>query len=212
MGAVYKVSFTKPLPAGAKIIIRKGKRFAEWKDGKGKIQTAALTSAGDRIAIESNTYTAKYRDGSGIVRLVATGCTDKTAAQSVLHDLETRAARVKGKIITAAEDVMIDHQDTLLADRKTAESKIAAGHFAAFFEHQNAKGVTAKQIDDTRSRLHRLAADCKFVRLSDLAAVQLERWLVSQQAEGMGAQNPQRLPRSLVDVCQLVRPNRPAVE
>ena len=30
MGTVYKETFTKPLPAGAKIIVRKGQRFAEW--------------------------------------------------------------------------------------------------------------------------------------------------------------------------------------
>ena len=177
MGTIYKGAFTKPLPAGAKIIVRKGERLAEWKDAKGKIQTAPLTAAGDRITVKSGTYTAKYRDGAGIVRRVATGCTDKTAAQSVLNDLETRAARVKGKILTPAEDGMIDHQDTLLAD-----------HVAAFFEHQDAKGVTDKQINETRSRLDRVAADCKFVRLSDLAGVQLERWLLARQkTDDMGA-------------------------
>ena len=68
MGTVYKETFTKPLPAGAKIIVRKGQRLAEWKDAKGKTRTAPLTAAGDRIAVEAGTYTAKYRDGSGIVR------------------------------------------------------------------------------------------------------------------------------------------------
>ena len=71
MGTVYKETFTKPLPAGAKIIVRKGQRLAEWKDAKGKTRTAPLTAAGDRIAVEAGTYTAKYRDGSGIVRKVA---------------------------------------------------------------------------------------------------------------------------------------------
>ncbi len=70
MGNVYKETFTKPLPAGAKIIVRKGRRLAEWKDAKGKTRTARLTAAGDRIAVEAGTYTAKYRDGSGVVRKV----------------------------------------------------------------------------------------------------------------------------------------------
>ena len=44
MGTVYKETFTKPLPAGAKIIVRKGQRLAEWKDAKGKTRTAPLTA------------------------------------------------------------------------------------------------------------------------------------------------------------------------
>ena len=34
MGTVYKKTFTKPLPADAKIIVRNGQRFAEWIDAK----------------------------------------------------------------------------------------------------------------------------------------------------------------------------------
>ena len=97
MGTVYKETFTKPLPAGAKIIVRKGQRLAEWKDAKGKTRTAPLTAAGDRITVEAGTYTAKYRDGSGIVRKVSTGCRDESAARSVLADLERRAELVKGE-------------------------------------------------------------------------------------------------------------------
>ena len=42
MGTAYKETFTKPLPAGATIIVRKGRRLAEWKDAKGKTRTAPL--------------------------------------------------------------------------------------------------------------------------------------------------------------------------
>ena len=34
MGSVFKKTATKPLPAGAKIIVRKGERLAEWIDAK----------------------------------------------------------------------------------------------------------------------------------------------------------------------------------
>jgi len=132
MGTVYKKTFTKPLPAGAKIIVRKGQRLAQWQDAKGKTRTAPLTAAGDRIAVEAGTYTAKYRDGSGIVREVATGCRDESAARSVLGKLERRAELVKGEVLTAAEDATIDHQTVPLTD-----------HIAAYLLKLEAEGASA---------------------------------------------------------------------
>ena len=47
MGTVFKKTATKPLPAGAKIIVRKGQRLAEWIDAKGKRRTAPVTVGKD---------------------------------------------------------------------------------------------------------------------------------------------------------------------
>jgi integrase len=176
MGTVYKETFTKPLPAGAKIIVRKGQRLAQWQDAKGKTRTAPLTAAGNRITVESGTYTAKFRDGSGIVRKVTTGCRDESAARSLLTELERRAEKVKGGILTADESAAIDQQDRPLAE-----------HFAAFLAHQGAKGITRMQLDNTKSRLDRVAADAGFRKLADLNGTALERWLTARQGEGMGA-------------------------
>ncbi len=175
MGTVYKATFTKPLPAGAKIIVRKGQRFAEWKPAKGKTRTAPLTAAGDRITVEAGTYTAKYRDGSGIVCKVATGCRDESAARSVLGDLERRAEKVKGGILTGAEADAIDHQQTPLA-----------AHFAAYLMKLEAEGTSPAHRANVRRALKRLAADCRFNRLPDLSRESLEKWLVSQEKDGMG--------------------------
>ena len=105
-----------------------------------------------------------------------TGCRDETAARSVLQELEFRADKVRSKMRTADEDAVIDNLATALAV-----------HVAAFLEHQEAKGITKTQIENTRSRLNRIAADCRFKHLSDLNATALERWLVARQGEGMGA-------------------------
>ena len=176
MGTVYKKTFTKPLPTGVKFIIRKGKRLAEWKDAKGKTRTAPLTVAVDRIAVEAGTYTAKYRDGTGIVQDVPTGCRDEQAARSVLADLERRAEMVKGKILTAAEDAIIDHQGTPLAD-----------HFASYLAHLEADGTTPEHRVNVNRCLHRIATDCAFACLGDFNREVFERWLVAQAKVGMGA-------------------------
>src|SRR5262245_32290312 len=93
MGTVYRKIVTKPIPEGAEILNRNGEEVARWKV-RGKTRTAPVTAKG-RIAIESSTFTAKYRDGDRIVREVATGCKDETAARKVLSDLERRAELVK---------------------------------------------------------------------------------------------------------------------
>jgi integrase len=175
MGTVFKKTFTKPLPPTAKIIVRKGQRLAQWQDAKEKTRTAPLTAAGDRITVEAGTYTAKYRDGSGIVREAATGCRDESAARSILGKLERRAELVKGEVLTASEDAVIDHQTTPLAE-----------HIAAYLDHQRAAGVTTKQIMEVRARLLRGVRDCGFGRLADLSATALEKRLVTQASAGMG--------------------------
>ena len=134
-----------------------------------------MTEAGDRIAATAGTYTAKYRDGSGIVREVATGCRDESAARSVLNELEKRSDKVRSGIRSAAEDAVIDHQGTPLAD-----------HITAFIDHQKAKGAS-RRVDDVRRQLRRVANDCGFRRLAGLNASALERWLLDRGAEGMGA-------------------------
>lgn len=71
-----------------------GRRFARWKDGKGKPRTAPLTigkDGSDRIPVQAGTYTTKYRDGCAVGVEKASGCWDDTAAKSPLADLERRA-------------------------------------------------------------------------------------------------------------------------
>ena len=179
MASVFRKTATKPLPKNAEIFTRKGERFARWKDGRGKNRTAAVTigrDGTDRIVIQAATYTAKYRDGQGVIREVATGCRTKDGAFSVLRELTGRAEKVKAQILTPDEDRIADHQATLLED-----------HIAGYIDHQTAKDVHAARIDNTRSRLRRVAADCGFARLADLSASAFERWLLDRQREDMSA-------------------------
>ena len=179
MGTVFKKTFTKPLPAGAKIIVRKGERFAQWQDAKGKTRTTPLTGGkggSDRILVTAGTFTAKYRDGSGVVQEVATGCRDEAAARSLLTDLERRAEKVRGKILTVGEAAAIDHQERSLTEQ-----------INVYLVKLESEGSSPVHRANVRRSLERLAADCRFTRLSDLAREPLERWLVSQQKADMGA-------------------------
>ena len=78
MGTVFKKTFTKPLPAGAETFVRKGERFARWKDRKGKTRTAPLTVGKDgserivtRIAVLRRQVPRRRRRGAALSRPAA---------------------------------------------------------------------------------------------------------------------------------------------
>ena len=83
MGHVYRQKYTKPLPNDVELFTKRNERFASWRDGNGKKKTAKVTTGknGDRLLIESKTYTAKYRDGGGQMQTVSTGCRTMDAAR-----------------------------------------------------------------------------------------------------------------------------------
>jgi integrase len=163
MGTVFKKVFTKPLPANAEVVVRQGKRIAKWK-ANGKSRSATVTTGKDgteRILIEAGTYTAKYRDGSGVVREVATGCRDETAARRFLGDLERRAELFKARVISAA----------------------------AYGEHLRAGDVTEGHRKSALSYLRRLAKDTGFARLMDLDRTAVETWLAKEARNGRSARS-----------------------
>ena len=179
MATVFKKTFTKAVPEGADTFTRKGQRFARWKDGKGKTRTAKLTTGADgtaRLLIEAATFTAKLRDGAGIVREVATGCRDETAARAVLAELVRRAELVKGGVVNGAEDAAIDHQGTPLT-----------AHVDAYVAHLTAKGGAPGRIAQVKARLLRVFGDCRFARLADLSGEAVERWLAERKKEDLSA-------------------------
>lgn len=169
MASLYRKVTTRPLPEGAELFTRDGERFAKWKLKSGKNRTAAVTVGKNgefRIRTETATWTASYRDGSGQVREVATGCRDKNAALSVLKELVARAERVRGNLVSAADDAAIDYQDTPLADV-----------LADYLAHLRGKGRSASHVADCKRLAERAFAECKFNALRDLAGEPLERWL-----------------------------------
>ena len=179
MGTVFKKTVTKAVPSGADVIVRKGERFARWKDGKGKARTAPLTTGRDgtdRVVIVSPYYVAKWRDGAGVVREKSTGCRDEQAARRVLAGWERKAELIRSNVITAAEAAVGEHQ-----------ARPLGVHLDAYDEHLRAKDASDIHRDHTGRYLRRLAAECPFGTLADLRREALERWLATRAGEGMGA-------------------------
>jgi hypothetical protein len=202
VGTVYKKTVTKAKPEKAEVFTLKGERWARWKDAKGKLRKAKLTTGEqgqERIVFESRTYYAKYRDGAGIVRTVATGCRDEAVARSVLGDLERRAELVKAGVMTLKEDQIADHQATAISE-----------HFDAYEASLRSKGVTDGHRKETRRCLDRLAEECLFRRLSDMKRGPLEKWLTKVAAKGMSARTRNAYQGGRCLFLQLVRGMRSA--
>jgi integrase len=169
MASVFKKVVTRPLPEGAELFVRKDEQFARWRvNGKPRTAPVIVGKNGElRIRTEAATYTARYRDGSNVLREVATGCRDKTAAESVLADLVKRAERVRGGILSQGDANAIDHQLTPLT--QVLDSYIA---------HLRAKGRSSTHVADCKRLALRAFDGCGCNTLRDLAGEPLEQWLV----------------------------------
>ncbi|MGZ0174836.1 MAG: tyrosine-type recombinase/integrase, partial [Planctomycetales bacterium] len=179
MGSLRKKTYTKPLPPNAELFTKKNQQFAKWVDGRGKKQSAPTTTGRDgslRIVLETGRWLAKYRDASGAIREIATGCRDRSAAQTVLTDLERRAELIRSGVLKASEEAIAGHSTRPISQ-----------HFEAYHEHRVTQELNETRIKNTDSRLKRLARECDFHRLADLAGEPFTRWLGLQLEQGMGA-------------------------
>ncbi len=181
MGYLFKETVTRPLPADAEIITRKGERLARYRDGKGKAKTSPVIvgkDGADRIRDESGTYIARYRDGNYHVVEVSTGCRDKSAAQNVLSDWERQAEKMRAGLISPAEARISQHLGKPITE-----------HIAAYIESMKSRGVVKMHCDNVRSQLTRFVNDCGLVRTSELSREALEQWLTTESQAGRSARS-----------------------
>lgn len=179
MGTVFRKAWTAPLPPGAEIVEKRGKRVARWRLRSGKLRTAEVFDGRDgslRIRGTTRSFIAKYRDAMGVWREHPTGCRDETAARAILAQLERRAELIRAGVLTNAEDAASDHGRAPLE-----------GHIEAYIDHLKAKGCSAHRITQVKRRIERIARECGFKRLADLQASALDHWLVEQKQANMAA-------------------------
>ena len=176
MGSVFRRWVTRPLPETAKIVTRDGKRIAEWIDASGKKRHAPLNGTRSKrqgIREKATTYTAQYRDGSGVVRRVPTGCKSLAAARAVLHDLESRAEKVKSGVVTQAEADVAEHADKPILDHVAA--------YVTGLACKRGKGarirVSPQHVENVSRTLRAAVQECGFKCLRDLRRASVERWV-----------------------------------
>jgi integrase len=102
MSNLRRIPYTKPLPPGAEVFTRKGKRLARWKDGKSRTREAPVNEDGTRMQLLSRKWYGEYRDADGLEKCVALS-TDRTAAELMLADLVRKAELGRGGVVDPFE-------------------------------------------------------------------------------------------------------------
>jgi integrase len=175
MGSVFRPKVTRPLPAGATIVIRGGQHWAEWRDASGKLKRARTTgpkASRPGIIVETATFTAKFRDGSGMIRRVATGCRTRDAAKQVLADLEARSEKVRAGMLTPREAEAAEHLSTPIEEHVDAYLKVLANSRGKG-AHPN---VSKTHVDNVRRGLGDIARASGFKTLRDLDRQRVLDW------------------------------------
>jgi site-specific recombinase XerD len=173
--SIYKKKYTRPLPKGAVVITRDGKRHATWIGHNGKKCIAPLTigrDGSDRIRMETDTLTVKVRDASGVVHFVNSGCRTREAAQAIQRQMLHRSEMVKAGVISEAEDRVSAHVTTPIET-----------HIDDYLGHLS-RNASALHVRNVRHQMHSVITACGFRRLPDLDATALVRWLSLRKAEG----------------------------
>ncbi|MBN1360444.1 MAG: site-specific integrase [Sedimentisphaerales bacterium] len=84
---IYKPTYSKQLPKGAKIVTRKDGTYARFRIGRGTQKEARLTKAGDRILAETRHWHIAFEDHVGVRRALK-GFTDQAATRRLADNVQ----------------------------------------------------------------------------------------------------------------------------
>jgi integrase len=187
MATVFQRTKKKPLPAGAQVVERKGKRLAEWLDARGKWRTGKLSKDGSGILTKASTYTVRFVDEHGHTREVGTRCRDYAAAEQLGRELEKRAMQRREGLLDPAQERFA----------KAARASIAE-HAAAHVEHLRAAGNTPKHVRTVERHLRAVFAAAGIGRLPELkSAAVLSAMSAMRNPPTVEGEGKQKQPASL---------------
>jgi len=161
MATIYKKKYPIPMPDGAEIITRRGRKLARWASGKGQVRIAPLLDDG-RVQFVSDCWYVRYRDASRRMRRKSTGCRDRQAAEKVLADILADVEKVKAGVMSREEITAASHLDTPLGKHTKA--------YLAELAVKTVRGrrVSARHVRHVRDYLGRVVSECRFGRLKDI--------------------------------------------
>jgi integrase len=200
---LFKPTYSKPLPEGAKIVIRKKDkqeiRIAQFMvrtpDGKSRQQEARPTKKGDGILVETTHWHIAFADNLGIHRTIR-GFTDRQATQRLADriqdllnykasnapltsELQKFIEQLPGAIRNELVGFGLLDLQTTTAGKPLME---LAGEFEQFL---TAKERSPQYVTQTTRDIRRVFAECAFVFWSDINANKLSTYLKNLRDSGL---------------------------
>ncbi len=160
MATIYKRNRRRPIPDGAEIVTRTGKKYATWTDKRTKRQRRALLADdGKAILLEAADYTIEYFDHNGQRRRVGSKTPDKDAAQRLANQLETG--------VMERERGLIDPRQELLANESR---RSVSEHLKEYEGKLRADNCDAKHIATTINYITVITQEADFTTIGDIRA------------------------------------------
>jgi integrase len=103
VATIFKPTYKRPLPKGAKIVTRKGQQLARWKDGAGRTRSAPLSEDGKSIVLEYRHHYIEYFGPDGR-RIRVKGYTDREATEQLARDTVKLSERIQAGCVTVDMD------------------------------------------------------------------------------------------------------------
>ena len=198
MAAVYRRSYTMPMPKNAEILERNGETIAQWIDAHGKKHSESTTVSRKgqlKVIRYAPTFWAQYRDADGRMVVESTGCRDKQAARHVLAEKLKRVEHIKAGILNAQECRTADHASLPLEM-----------HVESYMQHLKAKTIRGRKISEghrsnVQRQLNVLLRDSSFKRLRDITRDAMEKWMNRAEESGMGARTRNTYRAAIIAFC-----------
>lgn len=198
---IWKPTYSKPLPQGAKTFVckqgrDKGKMFAKFKDTKGHSSQARLTKSGDKILVEVSHWHIQFEDHLGIRRELK-AYTNKDATQrdadniQKLLDYNASHTPLNNELQEWIESISAATRNELikfgLIDAERASiGKPLSEHIEEFKDHLTKKERNSRHIKEIIGTLNRIFTDCGFTTWMDISAAKLKDYLDGLRDNGKG--------------------------
>lgn len=191
---LVKRRHSRPIPEGATIFERDGKRYARWTMASGQIRILPLNRKGTKMVAESERWYVRLTDPQ----------TGKLKEWRAYNDRQASLA-LEIELIKQLERGEAGLSDPMAVHRK----KKIDDHLVAFEGHLEDKGNTNDHIDRTIARCRRIIEKIGAKTLADITAEGVDTALASFRRKGMGLSTSNGYFRAMRTFCRwLVRTRR----
>jgi len=157
VASIYRRTRKKPIPAGAELVERRGKRFAVWQS-RGRKRRAEVTPDGTAVLIPDPNYTVAWFDWQG-KRRKTSGGPDKDAAAALGQKLESEELQRRRGLIDPRQERLAQE------GRRTLEE-----HLTNFEAKMRAAGRDVRHVADTVRYVRAIASSADFAKIGDITA------------------------------------------